>query len=749
LRVACGERDWRERRGRRRAGGFRATLHRVFRPRLELLESRLAPAAHDTLGTAYSLSFDSHEQALVAGFLADDNQVDLYKAQLHAGDRITAAVQAYSVSNPLDSGLRAFDQNGNQIAFNDDGNGNRDPLLTFIAPADGTYYIGVSSFADYGYDPNVAGSGVGGNSAGSYTLSVSRDATFDTHDTFNTAIELSSFGNSGGQTSGNLLGPNQVDLYHVRLSAGDLVTATVTANSASNHLDSALRLFDSTGKQLAFNDNARGPDPALTFTALAAGDYYIGVSSASNFSYDPHTTDTGADGGSTGQYALNVTDVPTHGTLGTADFLFFFFSNSTQASGHLADPNEVHLYQMLLSPGDKVTASVTAYSASNPLDSVLRVFDSDGKQLAINDNANGPDPSVTFTVANFGSYFIGVSSAGNITYDPQTAGSGSGGNSTGDFTLKATRVPTYATISAAKYLSFNGIQAQETGTLADPNQVDIYQVSLNTGQKLTASVTASGASNPLDSSLRVFDSKGNPLAFNDNARGLDPALTFTAPDDDTYYVGVSAANNFGYDPNTPYSGSGGQSTGSYTLNVSRITPHDTLSTSQFLFINGAPPVPESGTLADPNQVDLYNFVLATGDKVTASVTAYSPSNPLDSGLRVFDSKGNRSPSTTTQTASTPQCRSRPPAMAPTMSGFRPQVTSPSTPAPPTAAPAAARRETIRSTSPTCPRMKPSPTRCPYRWTATRRARSPAPSAIPTRWLSIRFISARATRSRPA
>src|SRR5204863_8261634 len=74
-------------------------------------------------------------------------------------------------------------------------------------------------------------------------------------------------------------------------------------------LDGLLRIFDSAGKQLAANDNFDGRDPALTFQAPAGGgDFFLGVSSAGNATYDPHGTGAVA-GRTTGRYTLALSRV--------------------------------------------------------------------------------------------------------------------------------------------------------------------------------------------------------------------------------------------------------------------------------------------------------------------------------------------------------------------------------------------------------------------------------------------------------
>src|SRR5205085_1757233 len=63
--------------------------------------------------------------------------------------------------------LRLFDSSGNELAVN---NGNDfHSQLEYLCTASGTYYLGVSGFANFYYDPNVGGSGPPGNT-GDYRL---------------------------------------------------------------------------------------------------------------------------------------------------------------------------------------------------------------------------------------------------------------------------------------------------------------------------------------------------------------------------------------------------------------------------------------------------------------------------------------------------------------------------------------------------------------------------------------------------
>jgi hypothetical protein len=111
-------------------------------------------------------------------------------------------------------------------------------------------------------------------------------------------------------------------------------------------------------------------------------------------------------------------------------------------SGFLAKPNQVDLYQVQLQAGDQVSVAVSTQSPASGLQSVLRAFDSTGKQVALDDQEGG-DPTLAFQAAQTGAYFVGVSSAGDDAYDPTRAGSGHDGTSTGVFSLDLRSVPAW------------------------------------------------------------------------------------------------------------------------------------------------------------------------------------------------------------------------------------------------------------------------------------------------------------------
>ena len=98
---------------------------------------------------------------------ADD--VDLFELELSENTGVFFDINASDVGSTLDPILRVFDADGNELAQNDD-SGSLDSFIGFRPPAAGNYFVGVSGFSNFGYNPSVAGSTSDSSSTGDYEL---------------------------------------------------------------------------------------------------------------------------------------------------------------------------------------------------------------------------------------------------------------------------------------------------------------------------------------------------------------------------------------------------------------------------------------------------------------------------------------------------------------------------------------------------------------------------------------------------
>ena len=130
---------------------------------------------NDTLSTALAVTLPVDRKVNVNAWLNQSNDVDLYRLTLVRGELLRVEAQGVGAGvGSLNNGyLRVFDATGVELLASDAGGLGNDALLSFLASKDGTYYVGVSGWANTGYNPNTASSGTSGDT-GSYRLVLER-----------------------------------------------------------------------------------------------------------------------------------------------------------------------------------------------------------------------------------------------------------------------------------------------------------------------------------------------------------------------------------------------------------------------------------------------------------------------------------------------------------------------------------------------------------------------------------------------
>jgi hypothetical protein len=262
-----------------------------------------------------------------AGRIGSAVDVDLYRFSARAGERLYVDVDAVPDGGgggvTLDSFLRVFDAAGREVARNDNAAapGDRfrrgESYLSFIAPADGAYFAGVSATTNRRYDPVGGGgddAGTGPGITGGYVINVQRDL----NDQFSEAATLA----VGLARTSTIAAPADVDIFRFNVASPGQVVA-FDLDRTGGTLDSLLRLFDAAGRELAANDNGQAPGEAaatgasyLEFTFATAGTYFLGVTASRNGAYDPRTGLGDAAGRGTGGYTLAITTPTPAAALG-------------------------------------------------------------------------------------------------------------------------------------------------------------------------------------------------------------------------------------------------------------------------------------------------------------------------------------------------------------------------------------------------------------------------------------------------
>ena len=280
--------------------------------------------------------------------------------------------------------------------------------------------------------------------------------------------------------------------------------------------------------------------------------------------------------------------------------------------GNGADSSDVDLYEFTGFNGFTLTA--TTSHPTDTTDTVLRLFDASGTELALNDDhLGGPYSQLTFTFTVTGTYYIGVSGAPDVAYDPATGG-GIPVSATGayDLTLEQSIAEQGLLIGPDEFGSMLSFISQSAS-------VDGFFLATQSGAVTFVAEAYPGSD--IQFAVEVFDSNFNPIAVSDS----DPSperfvATFTTAVDDVYHFRVT--NQSVTDPVLVLS----------QVAYNQVPPADdvgdTDATARVITLPPAgTPHFESGVIGDAGDVDVFTFTApVTG---TYFIDAFPT---IDSGL---------------------------------------------------------------------------------------------------------------------
>jgi hypothetical protein len=663
------------------------------------LQTLTPDAAGDTLASAQDTGLNQAPgtftaTAKIGDGLYQSRDVDLYTVQVAAGQAVSVTTSQPPGGQSMLTYLRLFDAAGHELTSG----GFTYTSATipgYVFSTAGTYYIGVSGYYNSSYDPNVGGSGYYAYSTGDYSISVSlfTPSADAPGDTLGAALAtglgpgLGSYSVSNATIGDGLYLAKDVDLYSFQAQAGQGLTAVTSAPAAGVAVAPILRLFDASGNQLALDARSNGSFNAFNYLIPADGTYYLGVSGASNSSYNPNVGGSGSYypyyTGATGGYNLSLSLVTpvldaAGDTIATAAATGLGGADGTYTvpSARVGDGffggKDVDLYRIDVTAGQVLYARTSQPAGGAPMSTYLRLFTAAGVQLALSGPyyypPYGPYANITeFKFTSSGTYYIGVSGAYNYGYNPNVPGSGSIA-STGDYRLDLTLVtPTPDAVGDTLATALDTAAGPADGTYPLPaakigdglylsKDVDLYKFTAKAGQTVTAATAMPAGGQSMATLLRLFNSAGQTLgyAYPYSYPGYSSYATLrnvVLPADGTYYIGVSGAYNGGYDPNVGGSGYsyGGFSTGDYALTLTLTTPPpdvgDILSTAQAIALGPAAGTGSvaAGKIGDgiygSRDVDLYSFQATPGQLLTVSVGLPAGGQTMYGNLRVFDADG--------------------------------------------------------------------------------------------------------------
>jgi hypothetical protein len=458
---------------------------------------------------------------------------------------------------------------------------------------------------------------------------------------------LGSIGIDGNSTN---IGNTDVDIYRFQLASPGNITISLGTNTSNPaDFDSLLRLFDSAGNELAFNDDNGSSQFSNLQATLGIGTYYVGVSGYNNRSYNPTVAGSGIGGG-TGNYSLQFSlgNADPNGLISGAvdvnlgnDQEPLIFDGLIGADyGAPVSVADVDLFKIVVPDNGTLFVDIDTPYESDYVDSYLRFFDENGTPLVFSDtgeliesdddlsydragneteftdflypelvfedpfdrefyNGHRTDSFVAGTVSRGDVYYIGVSDYFNSDYDPTTLNGRPAIGDGGQYKLEVTFVNNDLNGSITQSISDATLPIVNRpgiiGADGDPvtgglsqvgnKDVDFFKVRSATAGILEVDITSS-TSDPVDTVAFIFDGNGNLLTSDDDTDDFDPLIQYQIAANQNYFVAVTGYGNDNFDPFALGSGTGGD-IGEYTLNSRILSSSQATVLSDNTINNGA------------------------------------------------------------------------------------------------------------------------------------------------------------------
>jgi Ca2+-binding RTX toxin-like protein/subtilisin-like proprotein convertase family protein len=435
-----------------------------------------------------------------------------------AGD-VADGVQLDPLTDPL---LYIRDEFGNIIERVDDSDGSLNAVAYFTPDAAGKYYLEARSAFKY--------------DIGAYALDVSLAPPDDHADTLDVAATALTLDVTNAVSATGKIGiPGDKDTFAISFEAGKVYQIDLKglAGNGGTLTDPTVRIFNSAGKLVDFNNNSgAGNDAKLYFAPSAAGTYYIEASAH---------RDNGR-----GTYTLEVAErnIPADDVandISTTEVL----TPGDSFNGQLLTSNDQDWFAIDLAAGESYVFRAKASTSGMGIldDPVLELRAADGTLVkSVDDMLISNEPAIQHTPVASGRFYLVVKAA-------------NGQEDTGSYTL-ITRAPDdhSNTQNDATAITLNqqilggiqyndgefGVRAYDSVGLATDFDEDWFTFTATEGQVLSFQVElddGSALSRPL---VEVVNAQGTTVAIGDGLEtdnGL-AAATFKAAADGTYYARV-------------------------------------------------------------------------------------------------------------------------------------------------------------------------------------------------------------------
>lgn len=191
-----------------------------------------------------------------------------------------------------------------------------------------------------------------------------------------------------------------VDTHALRVQKAKRIALALHGYALGSPMDPALRLLDAHGVEIAAGHDTHNLDPRIDYTPTTDGTVFVQVFAFAH----PPAADVSLKGSANHVYRLTATDVPPASAPENEPKTL---TTPTSFRGRISKPQEEDAFVLTAKKGDEWAISVRAQAIQSPLDAVLRIQDSEGKELTQGDDGKtNLDPDLRWKTPKDGEYKI-------------------------------------------------------------------------------------------------------------------------------------------------------------------------------------------------------------------------------------------------------------------------------------------------------------------------------------------------------
>ena len=433
----------------------------------------------------------------------DRGGFDLYRFQASEGQRLLIEMR----SDEFDTYLVVGDKSGgifNPITQDDDGGGDYDARIRFVAPASGTFWLLAQAYGD---------------GTGSYVLSLNEMAEPRNAQVVRVDVGETVDGELTDDDAFEEFEEKHFDLYSFEAQEGQRYSITMRSPDFDSYVIVGRGTTDDFEEVTRNDDSGGNTDARVVLMPSESGTYSVRA--------------TSFDGTSIGAYSLTVDELGSSGPLVVGSIAI-----GDEVSGMLDEDDQVSddgsfydLYTFRGREGQRISITMS----SNDLDSFVELGEGTDEfwgEHSDDDSGGGLDARITTTLWRSGEFTIRA----NALYPEET----------GSYTIAIEELPEPGPVQVRAITLGQTLEGELTPSdamLDDESYYDVYTFRANAGDRVSITLR----SDDFDSYLSFGSWDGDDVDITDSdddsgggLSGLDSQIQLTIPSSGTYGLQVNS-----------------------------------------------------------------------------------------------------------------------------------------------------------------------------------------------------------------